>query len=56
MLKSAWRELEEISEYHLLMVGAISAKKIMDRIFDELEWLKEFPLFCPHVPDNELKG
>jgi toxin ParE1/3/4 len=56
ILEPAWRELEEIADYHLLMVGPISAKKIMDRILGALERLKEFPLSCPHVPDNELKG
>jgi len=55
ILESAWRELEEITEYHMLMVGPISAKKITDRILNALERLKEFPLSCPHVPDNELK-
>ncbi len=56
ILESAWRELEEIAGYHLLVVGPISAKKITDRILDALERLKEFPLSCPYVPDNELKG
>lgn len=55
ILESAWRELEEIAEYHMLMVGPISAKKITDRILNALERLKEFPLSCPYVPDNELK-
>jgi len=56
ILESAWRELEEIAEYHLLMVGPISAKKITDRILDALDRLKTFPLSGPSVPDNELKG
>ncbi len=56
ILESAWRELEEIADYHLQMVGPISAKKITDRILDALERLAEFPLSCTHVPDNELKG
>ena len=56
ILVTAWKELEEIAEYHLLMVGQISAKKITDRILDALERLEEFPLSCPYVPDIELKS
>ena len=56
VLESAWRELEEIADYHQLMVEPISAKKITDRILDSLQRLKEYPLSCSHVPDNELKG
>jgi toxin ParE1/3/4 len=56
ILESAWRELEEIADYHLMMVGPISAKKITDRILDALERLKTFSLSCPYVPDHELKG
>jgi toxin ParE1/3/4 len=56
ILAPAWKELEEIADYHLLMVGQISAKKITDRILDALERLEEFPLSGPHVPDTELKG
>ena len=56
ILVTAWKELEEIADYHLLMVGQISAKKITDRILDALERLEEFPLSCPYVPDIELKS
>jgi len=56
ILESAWRDLEEIADYHLLMAGPNSAKKITDRILDALERLETFPLSCPYVPDNELKG
>ena len=56
ILAPAWKELEEITEYHLLMVGQISAKKITDRILNALERLEEFPLSCPYVPDTELKN
>ena len=37
ILAPAWRDLEEITEYHLLMVGQISAKKITDRIRKAIE-------------------
>lgn len=56
ILGSAWRELEEITDYHLMMVGPISAKKITDKILDSLERLEKFPLSCPNVQDAELKA
>ena len=56
ILAPAWKELEEIAEYRLLMVGRISAKKITDRILNALERLEEFPLSCLYVPDTELKS
>ena len=56
ILDPALKELEEIADYHLLMVGQISARKITDRILNALERLEEFPLFCPYVPDTELKS
>ena len=56
ILAPALKELEEIAEYHLLMVGQISVKKITNRILNALEQLEEFPLSCPNVPDTELKS
>jgi len=56
ILAAAWRELEEIAQYHLLMVGPISAKKITDRLLDAIERLEEFPLSSPHVADSELQS
>jgi len=56
ILAPALKELEEIAEYHLLMVGQISAKKITDIILNALERLEEFSLSCPYVPDTELKS
>lgn len=56
ILAPALKELEEIAEYHLLMVGQISAKKISDRILNAIERLEESPLSCPYVPDVELKS
>jgi len=52
----AWKELQEIADYHLLVVGQISARKITSRILDALERLGEFPLSGPYVPDIELKS
>ncbi len=56
ILAPAWRELDEVASYHLLMVGKISAKKITDKILGALERLEEFPLSCPYVPDTELRN
>lgn len=56
LLAPALKELEEITEYHLLMVGSISARKIIDKILNSLARLEEFPLSCPYVPDPELKN
>jgi toxin ParE1/3/4 len=56
ILETAWRELEEIADYHLMIVGPISAKKITDKILNALARLIEFPLSCPYVPDNELRS
>jgi toxin ParE1/3/4 len=54
ILAPAWRELEEIADYHLQAVGPLSAKRITDRILDALEQLKDFPLSCPLLSDPQL--
>ena len=56
LLLPAKNELEEIAEYHLLMVGSNSARKIVEKIIKAMEPLEEFPLSCPLVPDEELKS
>ncbi|MEA1960717.1 MAG: type II toxin-antitoxin system RelE/ParE family toxin [Bacillota bacterium] len=55
ILTPAWKELDEIASYHLLVAGPDSARKISDRILDALERLEDFPLSCPYVRDGELK-
>lgn len=54
ILSPAWKELDEIASYHLLVVGPISARRITDKILDALSRLEEFPLSCPYAPDAEL--
>jgi len=54
ILVPAWKELEEIADYYMLIAGQLLAKKITNRILDALERLEEFPLSCPFVPDSEL--
>ena len=55
LLAPAWRELNEIASYHLMVVGPSSAKKITDKILDALAKLEDFPLSCPYAPDAELE-
>ena len=54
LLAPAWLDLEAISEYHLLVVGPNSARKITDKILNNLKRLESFPLSCPLVPYGEL--
>jgi len=56
ILVPAWVELEEIAEYHLLMVGPVSAKNITDHILLSLERLKTYPLSGAVVLDSELNA
>ncbi|WP_373481546.1 type II toxin-antitoxin system RelE/ParE family toxin [Acetobacterium sp.] len=56
LLAPAKKELEEIAEYHLLVVGVNSARRIVENILAALERLEEFPLSCPLAPDEELKS
>jgi toxin ParE1/3/4 len=55
ILKPAWLELEEIAEYHMLMVGPSSAKRITDKILKNMERLIRFPLSGNDINDEELK-
>jgi len=54
LLTPAWLDLDAISDYHLLGVGPVSARKITDKILAALERLESFPLSCPLVPYKEL--
>lgn len=54
ILAPAWAELEEIADYHLIMVGPVSAKNITDQILTSLERLKTYPLSGVAIQDNEL--
>lgn len=55
ILSPAWKELDKIASYHLLVVGPISARKITDKILDALSRLEEFHLSCPYAPGAELR-
>lgn len=55
LLDAAQRELEEIAQLHLNLVGPESARKIVDEIFDTLSRLESFPL-SGHIPkDRSLR-
>ena len=53
-LPSAWREIDEISNYYLNKVGPKSVTKILDRILKAIERLEIFPLSCPLINDEVL--
>lgn len=53
ILDSAQRELEEIAQLHLNLVGAKSAAKIVNEILDTLQRLEQFPL-SGHVPRDRF--
>ena len=56
ILEPAQRELEEIAQIHLNLVGSESAWKITNEILDTLSRLEQFPL-SGHIPrDKELRS
>ena len=56
ILAPAQNELEDIGRLYLTLVGAESAKKITDKIYDALEQLTRFPLSGPPMRDAELRS
>ena len=56
ILEPAQRELEEIAQIHMNLVGPNSARNITNRILDTLSLLEIFPL-SGHIPqDKELRN
>lgn len=55
LLQPAWDDLAEIAEYYMMAYGVESAKRVTDRILDDLELLREFPLAYNYVPDEDLR-
>lgn len=51
-LTPALQEISNVADIHLARVGAKSAKKITDKIFDSIERLRQFPFSCPEFSDN----
>jgi toxin ParE1/3/4 len=56
ILAPAWAELEEIADYHLMMVGPVSAKNITDKILSSIERLKTYPLSGAAFVEDELNS
>ncbi|HEX9061691.1 MAG TPA: type II toxin-antitoxin system RelE/ParE family toxin [Clostridia bacterium] len=56
ILAPAWADIEEIADYHLVVVGPISARNITDQILASLERLKTYPLSGVAVLDDELNA
>ena len=55
ILEPAQRELEEIAQLHMNLVGSNSARNITDRILHTLSRLEMFPL-SGHIPrDRDLR-
>ena len=56
ILEPVQRELEEIAQLHMNLVGPSSARNITDLILDTLSRLEMFPL-SGHIPrDKELRN
>ncbi len=56
ILDPAQAELEDIANLYLSLVGASSARKITDKIYEALNQLTQFPLSGPPVRDLELRS
>jgi len=56
ILSSAQRELEEIAELHLRLVGPNSARNITELIFETLSQLELFPMSGIIPRDKELRN
>ena len=56
ILEPAQRELEEIAQLHLNLVGPNSARNITNLILDTLSRLEMFPLSGQIPQDKELRG
>lgn len=56
ILEPAQRELEEIAQIHMNLVGPESARNVTNGILDTLSRLEQFPL-SGHIPrDKELRN
>ena len=56
ILDPAQAELEDIASLYLSLVGASSARKITDKIYNALEQLAQFPQSGPPMRDPELRS
>ena len=56
ILEPAQRELEQIAQLHMNLVGPNSARKITNRILDSLSRLEHFPLSGSFPHDKDLRA
>ena len=55
-LPSAWREIDEISNYYIQKVGKQSAKRLFENLMNSIERLKMFPKSAPLIRDEKLSS
>ena len=51
ILTPALNDIDKIADYHLIMVGPVSAQKITDKILSTIEILVEYPEAGSEHPD-----
>ena len=54
ILTPAWRDIDRISDYHLMAVGPQSAEQITDKLLDTIDLLADHPYMGPLHPDPVL--
>lgn len=54
ILSPAWRDIDRISDYHLMAAGSQSAERITDKLLDTIELLGEQPYMVTLHPDPFL--
>ena len=56
ILTPAWRDIDRISDLHLMLVGPKSAEEITDKLLDTIALLAEQPYMGALHPDPFLAG
>lgn len=54
ILSPAWRDIDRISDHHLMAAGPQSAERITDKLLDTIELLGEQPYMSALHPDPFL--
>ncbi len=55
ILALALNDIEQIADYHLMMVGPKSAEKITNKLLDSIQGLEEYPLIGSEHFDSVLQ-
>ena len=53
ILTPAWRDIDRISDFHLMKVGPQSAERITDQLLDTIDLLEEHPYMGPLHPADQ---